>query len=249
MFLLVKNSIIINKFRRNVGGDRFMKRRFSMILVGSLLLTSFSDVKADLLKEQRDKVESFTSEDSIMNDATGKESVKPVKLPQYYQADARWGSKRYGISNMKISGCVPTSLSMVLSVLKEDVTPVQVADYIYNTSTEMNTMFVGTSSDGAAAAIEHWGCNYRVINSKDNLKAALKNGNIVFGSVGHGIFVKGYSTHAIILSGYQNGKTHAVDPDNPEKTNKWYNIDDIWSQRSMAPEDNSVGGPFMVISK
>jgi len=220
-----------------------------MILVGSLLLTSFSDVKADLLKEQRDKVESFTSEDSIMNDATGKESVKPVKLPQYYQADARWGSKRYGISNMKISGCVPTSLSMVLSVLKEEVTPVQVADYIYNTSTEMNTMFVGTSSDGAAAAIEHWGCNYRVINSKDDLKAALKNGNIVFGSVGHGIFVKGYSTHAIILSGYQNGKTHAVDPDNPEKTNKWYNIDDIWSQRSMAPEDNSVGGPFMVISK
>ena len=184
-----------------------------------------------------------------MNDATGKESVKPVKLPQYYQADARWGSKRYGISNMKISGCVPTSLSMVLSVLKEEVTPVQVADYIYNTSTEMNTMFVGTSSDGAAAAIEHWGCNYRVINSKDDLKAALKNGNIVFGSVGHGIFVKGYSTHAIILSGYQNGKTHAVDPDNPEKTNKWYNIDDIWSQRSMAPEDNSVGGPFMVISK
>ncbi|EGF86629.1 C39 family peptidase [Gemella haemolysans] len=226
-----------------------MKRRISMILVGSLLLTSFSDVKADLLKEQRDKVESFTSEDSIMNDATGKESVKPVKLPQYYQADARWGSKRYGISNMKISGCVPTSLSMVLSVLKEEVTPVQVADYIYNTSTEMNTMFVGTSSDGAAAAIEHWGCNYRVINSKDDLKAALKNGNIVFGSVGHGIFVKGYSTHAIILSGYQNGKTHAVDPDNPEKTNKWYNIDDIWSQRSMAPEDNSVGGPFMVISK
>ena len=206
-----------------------MKRRISMILVGSLLLTSFSDVKADLLKEQRDKVESFTSEDSIMNDATGKESVKPVKLPQYYQADARWGSKRYGISNMKISGCVPTSLSMVLSVLKEEVTPVQVADYIYNTSTEMNTMFVGTSSDGAAAAIEHWGCNYRVINSKDDLKAALKNGNIVFGSVGHGIFVKGYSTHAIILSGYQNGKTHAVDPDNPEKTNKWYNIDDIWS--------------------
>lgn len=56
---------------------------------------------------------------------------------------------------MKILGCVPTSLSMVLSVLKEDVTPVQVADYIYNTSTEMNTMFVGTSSHGVVAAIEH----------------------------------------------------------------------------------------------
>jgi len=226
-----------------------MKKSIGFVLVGSLLLASFNDVKADLLKEQSDKVESFTSEDSIMNNATGKESVKPVKFPQYYQADARWGSKRYGISNMKISGCVPTSLSMVLSVLKEEVTPVQVADYIYNTSTEMNTMFVGTSSDGAAAAIEHWGCNYRVINSKDDLKVALKSGNIVFGSVGHGLFVKGNGTHAIILSGYQNGKVHAIDPDNQEKTNKWYSIDEIWSQRSMAPEDNSVGGPFMVISK
>ena len=36
-----------------------MKKRISMILVGSLLLTSFSDVKANLLKEQRDKIEVF----------------------------------------------------------------------------------------------------------------------------------------------------------------------------------------------
>ena len=41
------------------------------------------------------------------------------------------------------------SLSMVLSALKEDVASVQVADYSYNTSTEMNTMFIGTSSHGA----------------------------------------------------------------------------------------------------
>ena len=77
----------------------------------------------------------------------------------------------------------------------------------------------------------------------------MKKGNIIFGSVGHGHFVKGNGTHAIILSGYQNGKVHAIDPDNSERTNKWYNIDDIWQQRSFEPEDNSVGGPFMVISK
>lgn len=66
-----------------------MKKRISMILVGGLLLTSFSDIKANLLKEQRDKIEVFSVEDSIMNNATGKESLKPVKLPQYYQSDAR----------------------------------------------------------------------------------------------------------------------------------------------------------------
>ena len=228
-----------------------MKKGISFVLVGSLLLTGAGDVKADWIKDQQGKWEYFSNEDSISHlyDEKSKDFVKPVKLPQYYQADARWSSKRYGISNMKTTGCVPTSLSMIISGLKENVTPVQVADYIYDTSMEMNTLFTGTSSLGAVAAIEHWGCNYRVVNSKDDLKAALQNGNIVYGAVGHGIFVKGYSTHAIVLSGYQNGKTHAIDPDNPERTNKWYSLDEIWNQRSMAPEDNVTGGAFIVVSK
>ena len=77
----------------------------------------------------------------------------------------------------------------------------------------------------------------------------MKKGNIIFGSVDHGLFVKGNGTYKIILSGYQNGKVYAIDPDNQEKTNKWYSIDEIWKQRSFEPEDNSVDGPFMVISK
>ena len=228
-----------------------MKKGISVVLVGSLLLTGAGHVKADWIRDQQGIWEYFSNEDSISHfyDEKFKDFVKPVKLPQYYQADARWSSKRYGISNMKITGCVPTSLSMIISGLKENVTPVQVADYIYDTSMEMNTLFTGTSSLGAVAAIEHWGCNYRVVNSKDDLKAALQNGNIVYGAVGHGIFVKGYSTHAIVLSGYQNGKTHAIDPDNPERTNKWYNVDDIWAQRSIELEDNAAGGPFMVVYK
>ena len=228
-----------------------MKKATGMVMVASLLLSGIADAKAEWIKDQQGKWEYFSSDDIIHNfySENTTEFVKPVKLPQYYQADPRWGFKRYGMSNMKISGCVPTSLSMVISGLKQDVTPVQVADYIYDTSMEMNTLFSGTSSLGAIAALEHWGFNYRIINFKDDLKNALKNGNIVFGAVGHGIFVKGYSTHAIILSGYQNGNTHAVDPDNPERTNKWYSIDDIWDQRSMELEDNSAGGPFMVIYK
>lgn len=228
-----------------------MKKGIGVVLAGSLLLTGATHAKADWIKDQQGKWEYFSNEDSISHfyDDKAKDFVKPVKLPQYYQADERWSSKRYGISNMKTTGCVPTSLSMIISGLKENVTPVQVADYIYDTSMEMNTLFTGTSSLGAVAAIEHWGCNYRVVNSKDDLKAALQNGNIVFGAVGHGIFVKGYSTHEIVLSGYQNDKTLAIDPDNPERTNKWYSVDDIWAQRSMELEDNSAGGPFMVVYK
>ena len=228
-----------------------MKKSIGTFLVGSLLLTGVGQAEADWVKDPQGKWEFYSNEVSISNFYSGKSNdfVKPVKLPQYYQADARWSYKRYGMSNMKATGCVPTVLSMVISGLKENVTPVQVADFIYDTSLEMNTVFSGTSSLGAEAALGHWGFNYRIINSRDDLEIALKNGNSVYATVGHGIFVKGYSTHAIVLSGYQNGKTHAVDPDNPERTNKWYNVDDIWNQRSQAPEDNVTGGAFIAIYK
>ncbi len=95
-----------------------MKKGIGFVLVGSLLLTGTGHVKADWIKDQQGKWEYFSNEDSISHlyDEKFKDFVKPVKLPQYYQADARWSSKRYGISNMKTTGCVPTSLSMIILV-------------------------------------------------------------------------------------------------------------------------------------
>ena len=226
-----------------------MKKFIGITFIFVLFFGSATQIKAEWLKDQQGK---WTYYENISNQLVYENKnlvVQPTELPQYYQADARWGDKRYGISNMKITGCVPTSLAMVISGLVKDVTPVQVADYIYDTSMEMNMTFSGTSSFGAEIALEYWDLNYRTINSKEDLETALKKGDVVYGAVGHGIFVRGYSTHAVVLSGYQNGKVHAVDPDNPERTNKWYSIDDIWNQRSVAPEDNVTGGAFIVVSK
>ena len=226
-----------------------MKKFIGITFIFVLFFGSATQIKAEWLKDQQGK---WTYYENISNQLVYENKnlvVQPTELPQYYQADARWGDKRYGISNMKITGCVPTSLAMVISGLVKDVTPVQVADYIYDTSMEMNMTFSGTSSFGAEIALEYWDLNYRTINSKEDLETALKKGDVVYGAVGHGIFVRGYSTHAVVLSGYQNGKAHAVDPDNPERTNKWYSIDDIWNQRSVAPEDNVTGGAFIVVSK
>ena len=192
-----------------------MKKFIGITFIFVLFFGSATQIKAEWLKDQQGK---WTYYENISNQLVYENknlAVQPTEFPQYYQADARWGDKRYGISNMKITGCVPTSLAMVISGLVKDVTPVQVADYIYDTSMEMNTMFTG----------------------------------IVYGAVGHGIFVKGYSTHAIILSGYDHGKTKAIDPDNMSKTNRWYSVDDIWNERSLELEDNAVGGPFMAIYK
>lgn len=86
---------------------------------------------------------------------------------------------------MKLTGCVPTALAMAISGLKEDVNPVQVADFLYNMTMELNTTFLGTSSLGVQEVVSQWGLNYKVIDSKEELEKTLKNGTLVYGAVGH----------------------------------------------------------------
>lgn len=227
-----------------------MLRKVIITLSFSLILTSITTVaKAEWIKDQQNKWVYYENDSSKLNYNMTENYTEPMKLPQYYQADDRWGAKRYGLSNMKLTGCVPTALAMAISGLKEDVNPVQVADFLYNMTMELNTTFFGTSSLGVQEVVSQWGLNYKVIDSKEELEETLKNGTLVYGAVGHGIFVNGYSTHAVLLTGYENGKTKVFDPDNMAKTNKWYNIDDIWKERSLAPEDNMTGGAFIAIYK
>ena len=49
-------------------------------------------------------------------------------------------------------------------------------------------------------------------------------------------------------SGYQDGKTFVRDPDN-NGNSRWFDIDDIWNQRSFDEGDNELGGLFMVVEK
>ena len=177
-------------------------------------------------------------------------NVPAINMPQYYQSDARWGRKVYGIANMTSAGCVPTALAMAFSGLGKPVTPVNVADVIYYNTKEFNVSMIGTSGAGADYAIKYYNFTNTVIKSKSQLVQALQSGNPVFALVGNGDFVKGYAyTHGIILSGYQNGKTKAMDPASAYNTNKWYNVDRIWDQRSTDPYDTMLGGSFMLIEK
>ena len=170
-----------------------------------------------------------------------------LNMPQYYQSDYRWGNKRYGAGSMAQTGCVPTSLAMVFSGLGQKVLPTAVAGTIYNNTNEMNVKALGTSGKGAVYAINVYGYNHTVITSKAQLISALQSGKPVFAAVGPGIFVGPNATHAIILSGYSNGKTKAMDPASSYTTGKWYDINTIWNQRSTDPYDTSIGGAFVQI--
>ena len=176
-------------------------------------------------------------------------NVPALNMPQYYQNDARWGRKVYGMSNLAAAGCVPTSLAMVFSGLGKPVLPTAVADTISNGG-GLNYGGFGTSAKGAADAIKKYGYNYRVLKSKEQLVNALKNGESVLATVQQGYFVRSaYATHAVVLSGFDNGKVRALDPYNKNATGKWYNINEIWNQRSTAASDTMLGGSFTAIEK
>ena len=179
--------------------------------------------------------------------AKADKNTAALNMPQFYQGDHRWANKRYGVGTMAQSGCVPTALAMVFNGLGQKVLPTAVADTIYNNTNEMNVGGIGTSVKGAVYAIRAYGHRYSVITTKEQLIAALQSGKPVYAAVGPGIFALPGGSHAVILSGYSNGKTKAMDPDNINTTGRWYDINTIWNQRSTNPYDNNVGGPFVAI--
>ena len=183
----------------------------------------------------------------VPNYAKADKNTPALNMPQYYQGDYRWANRRYGLGTMAKSGCVPTSLAMVFNGLGKKVLPTAVADIIYNNTNEMNVGGLGTSAKGAAYAIRAYGYKYSVITTKEQLIAALQSGKPVHAAVQNGIFATGRTSHAIALSGYSNGKTKAMDPDNVNTTGRWYDINTIWNQRSTNPYDNNVGGAFIAI--
>ena len=183
----------------------------------------------------------------VPNYAKEDKNTPALNMPQYYQGDYRWANRRYGLGTMAQSGCVPTSLAMVFNGLGQKVLPTAVADTIYNNTSEMNVGGLGTSGKGAVYAINAYGHKHTVLATKEQLIAALQSGKPVFATVGNGIFAKGRLTHAIALSGYSNGKTKAMDPDNVNTTGKWYDVDTIWNQRSTDPYDTNIGGSFVAI--
>ena len=183
----------------------------------------------------------------VPNYAKADKNTAALNMPQYYQGDYRWANRRYGIGTMAQTGCVPTSLAMVFNGLGQKVLPTAVADTIYNNTNEMNVSELGTSGKGAVYAINAYGYKHTVITTREQLIAALQSGKPVFATVGNGIFAKGRLTHAIILSGYSNGKTKAMDPDSSYNTGKWYDINTIWNQRSTDPYDTNIGGSFVAI--
>ena len=168
--------------------------------------------------------------------------------PYYSQRDARWGGTVYGVGNMHDTGCVPTTLAMAISAIKEKaVLPTEIADYLYHNTDTFNKRFAGSSGKAIALASQHWGLSSTVLSSEDDISRALADGHYVTAAVGGGSFTSGFVTHEILLKGNVDGKTYVLDPYTPSN-NRWFPISYISSIRSTDKDDNSEGAPFFKIT-
>lgn len=172
--------------------------------------------------------------------ATGtREHPKPATPTYYSQRDPRWSGAVYNGYNLYSTGCVPTSVAMVVDgFLHNGVTPNVAADYLVTTGE-----FAGRKHGGSGLAIkygaEHWGLKTTGIDNYNTLVDCLNAGNLVIFQVGAGTFTSRGSTHAIVLFRNSDGNTCVYDPWNAH--NGWYNIAMIWNQRSTSSYDWTGG--------
>lgn len=168
------------------------------------------------------------------------DDFKPwIGKPYYYsQWDSRWAGNRFNSSTIGPSGCVPTSLAMVLKgSYGMNLTPADVAarmDYYSGWP-------VGASGKDIIATTNSYGHSVEVVTSQSVAEQRLREGYplIWLENVGIG--------HAVVSFGNSGGKTEVLDPYNRQFFNGWYDISYLWNRPSADPMDWDAGRPFFVI--
>lgn len=151
------------------------------------------------------------------------------RFPLFLQWDKRWGYASYGNSNIGMSGCAPTCLSMVIVGLtgNKDATPAQVAKfawkngyYIEGTGTSWSLMTNG--------CLEYGIRGQEISLDKDIIFKELEQGHPVICSVRAGDFTT--AGHFILLVGVEDGKIKVNDPNSTYRSNWIWEYDKLRGQ-------------------
>lgn len=147
------------------------------------------------------------------------------KTPYYLQWDNRWAYDELGQRNIGISGCGPTSTSMVLSRIKNDptITPDKISKDAKNYMTNE-----GISWNFFKDEAEKYKLNTKEINlNEKEMIEALKKGPIIV-SVNRGYFT--LFGHIFVIDSYKDGKFIVNDPNSIKNTMRPWTFDEISNQ-------------------
>ena len=134
-------------------------------------------------------------------------------LTYYSQLDSRWASQMYssvgdGSQTIGTSGCGPTSSAMVVSSIKGNITPNQMADlYMQHGYRSANQ---GTYWSAFKWTADIFDIGYSECYRLDDAVAKLKDNNYIIVSCNQGLFT--YGGHFIVLTGVEGNYIKVYDP-------------------------------------
>lgn len=157
---------------------------------------------------------------------------KQIPVTYYCQTDTRWVKKAYGDSTIGRAGCGPTALAIVISSLKTSIEPPSVANWAFQNGYKAKGG--GSYHSLMVEGAKQWGVKVKSgVNSQEEVKKALSNGDLIIALMGPGEFTSG--GHYIVLRGItKDGKILVADPNSYTRSNKEYDLSLIIRQAKSA---------------
>ena len=151
-------------------------------------------------------------------------------IPKLYQWDTRWKNENYGTSEMEISGCGPTCLSMVYCGLTGDTkwNPYAVAKMAEERGYYVPG--VGTSWDLMTDGAKRLGLKSEQLSlSERTIRSELEKGHPIICAMGPGDFTT--EGHFIVLTGVdEDGQIIVNDPNSEKLSERTWELDRLMSQ-------------------
>lgn len=168
----------------------------------------------------------------------------------YCQNDGRWAWDVVGNYYFGGSGCVPTTVTMIVNTINgTNYTPNQVGQILHNAG-YFNTSSIGTGGDSWQFVANKFGLSYKSNLNVESAKQELLKGNMIAAAVGGGKFCPWYGvTHEILLFGLDaQGYTTVYDPYTSSRNGRVH-ISEVFNHPSWDSGDKKNGGPFFSLGK
>lgn len=168
----------------------------------------------------------------------------------FCQNDGRWAWNTVGGYRFGGSGCVPTTVTMIVNTINgTNYTPYQVGQILHNAG-YFNTGSIGTGSESWQFVANKFGLSYKNNLNVESAKQELLKGNMIAAAVGGGKFCPWYGvTHEILLFGLDaQGYTTVYDPYTSSRNGRVH-ISEVFNHPSWDSGDRKNGGPFFSLGK
>ena len=161
----------------------------------------------------------------------------------FNQLDQQYANKPYGTDNIGGYGCGPTSMSIVVSSLIDDIVdPMEMAEWAYKNGGWCSKS--GSYHSLIPNAAKAWGLPVEGCTASEpqRILDALGSGKLVVAIMTKGHFTSG--GHFIVLRGVKGGQILVADPASYKRSEKSWDLSIILNEASKRA---GAGGPFWII--